>query len=151
MKLIIGADHGGFALKEHLKQWLTAQGHEVFDQGTHDGTVSVDYPAYALPVARAVVAGEYELGILICGTGIGISIAANKVRGARAALCTDTTMARLAREHNNANLLCLGGRIIGPALAEDIVAAFLAGQFQGGRHARRVAQIAAAESVSSER
>jgi ribose 5-phosphate isomerase B len=151
VKLIIGADHGGFALKEHLKQWLTAQGHEVFDQGTHDGTVSVDYPAYALPVARAVVAGEYELGILICGTGIGISIAANKVRGARAALCTDATMARLAREHNNANLLCLGGRIIGPALAEDIVAAFLAGQFQEGRHARRVAQIAAAENVSSER
>ncbi len=141
MRIIIGADHGGYTLKEAVKQHLTNSGHEVFDQGTHDATTSVDYPDYALPVARAVVAGEYDLGIIVCGTGIGISIAANKVRGARAALCTDPYMARMARMHNNANILALGGRVIGEGLALDIVDAFLAASFEGGRHTRRVKKI----------
>ncbi len=146
MRLIIGADHGGYALKEAVKRHLLAAGHEVEDVGTHDGQTSVDYPDYALPVARAVVKGRYDLGIVICGTGIGISIAANKVRGARAALCTDPYMARMARAHNDANILALGGRVIGEGLALDIVDAFLNGSYEGGRHARRVAKIAALET-----
>ncbi len=147
MRIIIGADHGGFRLKEAVKRHLLALGHEMHDVGTHDGETSVDYPDYALPVARAVVKGEYDYGIVICGTGIGISIAANKVRGARAALCTDPYMARMARAHNDANILALGGRVVGEGLALDIVDAFLAGAYEGGRHARRVAKIAALEEA----
>jgi len=145
MRIIIGSDHGGFELKALVKQHLTDLGHTVFDQGTHAPHVAVDYPDYALPVARAVVAGEYEFGIVICGTGIGISIAANKVRGARAALCTDTYMARMARAHNNANILALGARVIGAGLALDIVDAFLKGVYENERHALRVAKIMALE------
>ncbi len=145
MRIIIGADHGGYALKEAIKRHLLDLGHTVEDVGTHDAHTSVDYPDYALPVARSVVRGEYDLGIVICGTGIGISIAANKVRGARAALCTDPYMARMARAHNDANILALGGRVLGEGLALDIVDAFLAGSYEGGRHARRVAKIAALE------
>ena len=146
MKLIIGSDHGGFALKEVVKQHLTSLGHEVFDQGTHDGTVSVDYPDYGAAVARAVVAGEYDFGIVICGTGIGISLAANKIHGARAALCTDPYMARMAREHNDANILAMGGRVVGPGLALSIVEAFLKGEFAGERHTRRVNKLMALET-----
>lgn len=147
MRIVIGADHGGYGLKEAVKRHLLAAGHEVHDVGTHDGQTSVDYPDYALPVARAVVKGEYDLGIVICGTGIGISIAANKVRGARAALCTDPYMARMARMHNDANILALGGRVIGEGLALDIVDAFLGASYEGGRHARRVAKIADIETT----
>ncbi len=147
MRIILGADHGGFALKEEIEDHLIKLGHDVFDYGTHDGESSVDYPDYGRPVAEAVVAGEYDLGVICCGTGIGISLAANKVRGARAALCTDCYMARMAREHNNANLLALGGRVVGPDLALEIVDAFLAAEFQGGRHARRVGKIMAIEET----
>ncbi len=141
MHIIIGSDHGGYILKEAVKRHLNSLDHSVFDQGTHDATTSVDYPDYALPVARAVVAGEYDFGIIVCGTGIGISIAANKVRGARAALCTDPYMARMARMHNNANILALGGRVLGEGLALDIVDAFLAATFEGGRHGTRVEKL----------
>jgi len=147
MRIIIGADHGGYALKEAVKRHVVELSHTVEDVGTHDAQTSVDYPDYALPVARAVVRGEYDLGIVICGTGIGISIAANKVRGARAALCTDPYMARMARAHNDANILALGGRVLGEGLALAIVDAFLAGSYEGGRHARRVAKIAAIEEA----
>jgi len=147
MRIIIGADHGGYTLKEVVKRHLLAQGYTVEDVGTHDAQTSVDYPDYALPVAQAVVRGEYDLGIVICGTGIGISIAANKVRGARAALCTDPYMARMARAHNDANILALGGRVLGEGLALAIVDAFLAGSYEGGRHVRRVAKIAAIEEA----
>jgi ribose 5-phosphate isomerase B len=141
MKLMIGADHGGYALKEVIKQHLIDQGHDVVDAGTGDGETSVDYPDYGRAVAEAVVGGNYERGIVICGTGIGISLAANKVRGARAALCTNGYMARMARAHNDANVLALGGRVIGPELAKEIVDVFLATDFHGGRHARRVDKI----------
>lgn len=149
MRIVIGADHGGYRLKEVVKRHLLAAGHEVHDVGTHDGQTSVDYPDYALPVARAVVRGEYDFGIVICGTGIGISIAANKVRGTRAALCTDPYMARMARMHNDANILALGGRVIGEGLALEIVDAFLGASYEGGRHARRVAKIAEIEDAGS--
>jgi ribose 5-phosphate isomerase B len=141
MKLMIGADHGGYALKEVIKQHLIDRGHDVVDEGTDDGETSVDYPDYGRAVAEAVVGGGYERGIVICGTGIGISLAANKVRGARAALCTNGYMARMARAHNDANVLALGGRVIGPELAKEIVDVFLATDFHGGRHARRVDKI----------
>ena len=146
MKLVIGSDHGGYALKEVVKAYLREQGHEVCDRGTDNGETSVDYPDYGRAVAEDVAAGKYDFGIVICGTGIGISIAANKVPGIRAALCTDPYMARMARMHNDANILALGGRVVGPGLALDIVAAFLAGEFAGGRHARRVDKIMALES-----
>ncbi len=145
MKLVIGSDHGGYALKEVVKAYLLEQGHEVCDRGTDNGETSVDYPDYGRAVAEDVAAGKYDFGIVICGTGIGISIAANKVRGVRAALCTDPYMARMARAHNDANVLALGGRVIGPGLAADIVDAFLNGQFEGGRHTRRVSKIMAIE------
>ena len=146
MKLVIGSDHGGYALKEVVKAYLLEQGHEVCDRGTDNGETSVDYPDYGRAVAEDVAAGKYDFGIVICGTGIGISIAANKVPGIRAALCTDSYMARMARMHNDANILALGGRVVGPGLALAIVAAFLAGEFAGGRHARRVDKIMALES-----
>ena len=147
MRIILGADHGGFALKEEIEDHLITLGHDVFDYGTHDGETSVDYPDYGRPVAEAVVAGEYDLGVICCGTGIGISLAANKVKGARAALCTDCYMARMAREHNNANLLAMGGRVVGPDLAREIVDAFLAAEFQGGRQERRLGKIMAIEEA----
>ena len=145
MKIVIGADHGGYALKEVVKAHLLEHGYEVVDKGTDSGTVSVDYPDYGRAVAEAVAAGEAPFGIVICGTGIGISMAANKVPGIRAALCTDPYMARMAREHNDAQILAMGGRVVGPGLAVAIVDAFFAATFQGGRHARRVGKIAAIE------
>ena len=144
MKLTVGADHAGYAAKEHLTLWLTAHGHEVNDLGTH-GTASVDYPDFAGLVARAVAAGESPLGLLICGSGIGMSIAANKVRGIRAAHCTDGYQARVARQHNDANLLCLGARVSGLGVMEDTLAAFLDHGFEGGRHAARVDKIKRSE------
>ena len=138
--LAIGSDHGGFALKNEIMEHLASIGVEYKDFGTYT-TESTDYPIYGEAVARAVVSGEYERGILVCGTGIGISISANKVHGARAALCGDCYSAEMARAHNDANILCLGGRVQGSGLALKIVDTFLNTEFLGGRHARRVGMI----------
>ncbi|EGW38917.1 MULTISPECIES: ribose 5-phosphate isomerase B [unclassified Desulfosporosinus] len=137
MRVVLGSDHGGYELKEAIRKHLEAQGLEVQDLGTHS-TDSVDYPEYGFAVGNAIMKGEADLGIAICGTGQGISMAANKIRGIRAALCTETFSARMAREHNNANVLTLGGRVTGVGLALDIVDIFLKTDFAGGRHARRV-------------
>lgn len=143
-KIAIGSDHGGVELKEEIKNFLLKEGYEVKDFGTNSNN-SCDYPDYALPVAEAVVAKEYDFGILICGTGIGIGIAANKVPGIRAALCSDTFSAHATREHNDANILTLGQRVVGPGLALDIVNAFLNTEFQGGRHQDRINKISEIE------
>ena len=140
MKIGIGSDHGGFQLKEEIRKHLDSKNIEVVDYGTYN-MESVDYPDYGEKVARKVVAGEVDLGIVVCGTGIGISIAANKVKGARCALCADTYSARMSRAHNNANMLSLGGRVLGVDLAKDIVDSFLNGEFEGDRHERRVNKI----------
>ena len=139
-KLVIGSDHGGFSLKETIKEHLASRGIEVTDAGTHS-LESVDYPDVAIDVAKAVAAGEYERGILICGTGIGVSIAANKTPGIRAALCHDTFSAAMSREHNDANILTMGERVVGPGLACLIVDTWLSNSFAGGRHARRVEKL----------
>lgn len=144
MHVAIGADQGGYELKQSIVEFLIAQGHQVQDFGTHSPE-SVDYPDIAALVARAVAAGELERGILICGTGIGMSLAANKVRSVRAAVCTNCYMARMSRQDNDANVLCLGGRVLALGLALDIVQAFLGSEFLGGRHARRVDKISALE------
>lgn len=146
MKIAMGADHGGFSLKETIKQHLKEQGHEVLDLGTYD-TASCHYPVYAEKVARAVAAGQAERGILVCGTGIGMSIAANKIPGIRAAAVSDCFTAQATREHNDANILCLGERTVGPGLAMRIVDTYLAAQFQGGRHQTRLDMIAALEKA----
>ena len=138
--IAIGSDHGGFALKQEIMQHLEAAGCAYKDFGTYTAD-SCDYPDYGEAVARAVASGEYERGILICGTGIGISISANKVKGIRAALCGDCYSAEMTRRHNDANILALGARVLGPGLALKIVDTFLATEFEGGRHARRVAKI----------
>lgn len=139
-ELVIGSDHGGFTLKEAIKKHLAERGVAVMDMGTHS-LDSVDYPDVAVAVARAVAAGEYERGIIICGTGIGVSIAANKVPGIRAALCHDTFSAAMSREHNDANILTMGERVIGQGLACMIVDTWLSSAFSGGRHARRVEKL----------
>ncbi|NOY23247.1 MAG: ribose 5-phosphate isomerase B [Acidobacteria bacterium] len=144
MKLAIGSDHGGFPLKETVKAYLQENGHDVTDLGCFS-IESVDYPDFALKVAQAVASGVFEKGILMCGTGIGISISANKVKGIRAALCHDHLTASLAARHNNANILCMGGRTTGPETAKDIVDAWLNAPFEGGRHKRRLAKIAKME------
>lgn len=141
MKIAVGSDHAGYVLKESLKTVLLERGLEVVDVGT-DGTASVDYPDFAFEVGHRVSSGEVGLGLLVCGSGIGMSIAANKVPGVRAAVCGDGFSARLARQHNDANVLCLGARITGPDLLVDILASFLDARFEGGRHARRVGKIA---------
>lgn len=140
LAIAIGADHAGPALKASLVAALRAAGHQVLDLGTN-GPESVDYPDFAHAVCREVEAGRARFGVLICGTGIGMSIAANRHAGIRCALCTDATMARLAREHNDANVLALGARIVGDVLAQDILACFLATLYAGGRHARRLAKL----------
>lgn len=145
MKVAIAADHGGYKLKEEIKNWLSSMNIETEDFGCSCED-SVDYPDYALPVAQKVAAGEYDRGILICGTGIGMSIAANKVPGIRCALVHDTFSARATREHNNTNVLAMGERVIGPGLALDIVKIWLETEFQGGRHERRVEKITQIEA-----
>ena len=141
MKIALGADHGGYELKEKIKQYLAKKGWiEVIDFGTNS-IERVDYPKYGHLVAKSIVEKKVDFGILVCGTGIGISIAANKIKGIRAANCTNTTMARLARQHNDANILALGARIVGDVLALDIVDEFLVSSFEGGRHQRRVEEI----------
>lgn len=144
MRIKLGADHAGVALKTHLAEKLAEEGHEIEDLGPFSET-SVDYPDYAAAVAQAVVADPTSLGILICGTGIGVAISANKVRGVRAASCNDLFAARLAREHNDANVLTLGARVIGEGLAEAIVETFLGTPFAAGRHQQRVEKITALE------
>ncbi|MBM4367540.1 MAG: ribose 5-phosphate isomerase B [Deltaproteobacteria bacterium] len=144
MKIAAGSDHAGLALKRQLVERLRTQGHEVHDLGTHDAQ-SCDYPDYAALVARAVAQGEADRGLLVCGTGQGMAMAANRVPGVRAAVCADTFTARATRAHNDANVLCIGERVVGPGLAGDIVDAFVSGPFEGGRHANRVAKIAALE------
>ncbi|MEI7883734.1 MAG: ribose 5-phosphate isomerase B [Clostridia bacterium] len=140
MKIAIGSDHGGFELKAYLKSMLVEKGYQVTDFGP-DTSDSVDYPVYAKKVAAAVVAGEAERGILLCGTGIGMSIAANKINGIRASLVHDSFSAHATREHNDANILCLGARVIGVELAKELTNIWLQTEFQGGRHAKRVAQM----------
>ncbi|NLM51196.1 MAG: ribose 5-phosphate isomerase B, partial [Clostridiaceae bacterium] len=133
----LGSDHGGFYLKEHIKKYLQNKGYEVKDFGT-DKEVSCDYPVYAKLACCAVLDGDCDCAMLFCGTGIGVSIAANKIKGIRAALCSDPVSAALAKQHNNANCITLGGRIIGPVMAEAIVDAYLTAEFEGGRHKNRI-------------
>ena len=142
--IALGADHAGYGLKEALKGWLINHGYQVLDLGTHS-TDSVDYPDYAALVAESVVDHKVERGLLVCGTGIGMSMAANKVPGIRAALCADLYTARMSREHNDANVLALGGRLTGRETGLDILRAWLETSFAGGRHARRVDKIAEME------
>jgi len=137
MKIAIGSDHAGFPLKEKIKEFLKKEGHEVIDVGTHSQE-STHYPIYAKEVVKAVRSGKAERGILICGTGIGMSITANKFRGIRAALCTNEYMARMSRLHNDANVLCLGERVLGVELALSIVKVWLETPFEGGRHLKRL-------------
>ena len=137
MKIAIGCDHGGYALKLAVKKHLEEKGYEVVDYGCHS-TESVDYPVYGEKVGRAVAGGECELGVLICGTGFGISLAANRVKGVRAAVCSEPYSAEMTRRHNNANIIAFGARVVGEGTAMTIVDAFLGAQFEGGRHARRV-------------
>ena len=137
MKIAVASDHGGFALKEEIAKYLTEAGYDVLNLGTNSAE-SVDYPEYGKKCAEAVVSGQSERGIVVCGTGIGISMAANKVKGVRCALCTSVHMAEMTRRHNDANMLALGGRTTENELALEIVKAFLATEFEGGRHKRRV-------------
>jgi ribose 5-phosphate isomerase B len=146
--IAVGADHAGFALKQHLADHLRAAGYEVIDLGTHD-TERVDYPDFGEAVGRAVVGGEADLGLCVCGSGIGIAMAANKVAGVRAATVHDATSARLAREHNDANVICLGERFLGVQVAEDALDAWLAASFQDGRHTGRVAKISALDGSAA--
>lgn len=139
-KIAIGCDHGGIVLKESVIATLQSLGAEVVDLGTYN-TDSVDYPTYGLKVAEAVASGECEAGVLMCGTGIGISISANKVPGIRAAVVTNTYMAQLTKNHNNANIIALGGRVITPEEAKDIVTAWYTAEYEGGRHQRRLDMI----------
>ncbi len=144
MKIAIGNDHVAVEMKNHIIDYLTAKGHELVNFGT-DTNERCDYPIYGKKVADAVVGGECELGILICGTGIGISLAANKVKGIRAAVCSDPYSARLTRQHNNANIIAFGARVIGEATAEMIVDEFLNAEYEGGRHQTRIDMISAIE------
>ena len=146
MRWYAGSDHAGFPLKDALVKLLRGLGDEVQDLGAADATTRVDYPDYGARVARAVVGDRGSFGLCVCGTGIGISIAANKIAGARAALAAEPYAARMAREHNDANVLCVGARVTGVGLAEDIVRAFRDGVFAGDRHQLRVEQIAALDA-----
>ena len=141
MKIAIGSDHAGYRLKQELAGYLGELAPEVLDMGVA-GEEPVDYPDFALAVALAVARGQADLGILVCGTGLGMAIAANKVPGIRAVTCSDTFSARCSREHNDANVLCIGARVVGSGVAKDIVATWLSAGFLGGRHERRVAKIA---------
>ncbi len=143
--IAIGSDHGGVVLKESIKEFLKQNGYEFKDFGTKPGE-PMDYPDIAETVANSIVSGECEKGILVCGTGIGVSIAANKVKGIRAAHATDVFSAKMAKEHNDAHIICLGERITGPGLALEIVKAYLEAEHLGGRHGRRVDKITAIEN-----
>lgn len=147
MKIAIAADHGGYDLKETLKEYIENLGHTVVDYGT-DSRNSVDYPDFAKKLSESVAGGNEDLGVLICGTGIGMSITANKVRGIRAACVSESFGARMARQHNNANVLCLGARVVGDEVAKMIVSEFLSNEFLGDRHKRRVDKIMEVEKES---
>ncbi|HHZ00849.1 MAG TPA: ribose 5-phosphate isomerase B [Tissierellia bacterium] len=149
MKIVLSSDHGGFELKEEIKAHLIKKGYDVIDIGVKD-TQSVDYPDYGKRAALMVAGQEADRGIVVCGTGIGISIAANKVKGIRCALCTNEYMARMSRMHNNANMLALGGRVVGRGLALDIVDAWLSAEFEGGRHEIRINKIMDIENSKDE-
>jgi ribose 5-phosphate isomerase B len=144
VRIAIGADHAGFPLKQHLIATLRRLGHDVDDHGTHSED-PVDYPAICAGVGRAVVRGQADRGVVVGGSGQGEQIAANKITGVRAALCNELYTARMSRQHNDANVLAIGGRIVGPGLADEIVALWLTTAFEGGRHQRRVDQISAIE------
>lgn len=144
MKIAIGSDHGGYTLKNEILHHITEKGHDVKDFGTCSSS-SVDYPDFGLAVAEAVRSGEFERGIIVCGTGLGISITANKVPGIRAAVCTDSFMAKMSREHNDANVLALGERVVGIGVALDIVDVWLNTDFAGGRHKIRLDKISEVE------
>jgi ribose 5-phosphate isomerase B len=148
-RIAIGSDHAGYLLKQHFIEVLDAMGIEVTDLGT-DSTDSVDYPQICASVGRAVRDGEADLGVVIGGSGQGEQLAANKVRGVRAALCNDLYTARMARQHNDANVLSIGGRVVGEALADEILTTFLSTAFEGGRHQHRVDQISAIEQAELE-
>lgn len=139
-RIAVGSDHAGFELKNLLANHLRQLGHEVTDLGTH-GPDRVDYPDFGAAVGRAVAAGEVDFGVCVCGSGIGIAMAANKIRGVRAATVHDATSARLTREHNDANVICFGERLTGPQVALDALDAFLNASFEGGRHAERIAKL----------
>src|SRR5262249_8929470 len=146
MRIAVGADHGGYPLNERIIEELRQAGHEHTDFGTHDGSVPDDYPDYAKQVGEAVQSGAAEIGILICGSGVGEAVAANKLRGIRAALCGDTYSAHQSREHDDCNVLCLGARVTGVEFALDIVRSFVAAKFTGEeRHRRRLTKVAAME------
>ncbi len=145
MRIAIGSDHAGFEQKEQLREHLVSHGHEVADLGTDSAERSVDYPDYAVAVAKRVAGGEADYGVLVCGTGLGMAIAANKIDGVRAVNVTDPEFAKLAREHNDANVVAVSGRFIPEQLNEEIVDAFLDTAFGGGRHAGRVDKITQAE------
>ena len=146
MRIVVGADHAGYPLNERVIEELRQAGHDITDVGTHDGSVPDDYPDYAKLVGEAVQTGAAEIGILICGSGVGAAVAANKLRGVRAALCGDTYSGHQSREHDDCNVLCLGARVTGAELALEIVRAFVAARFTGEeRHRRRLAKIAAME------
>ena len=145
MKIAMASDHGGYELKENLRVWLEEQGHEVEDFGCYS-LESCDYADFAEPAARAVADGKCERGIVICTTGIGISITANKVKGIRCALCSEPVSASLTRHHNDANMLAMGAGMTGPMMAREIVTAFLTNDFDGGRHQRRVDKVMAVEN-----
>ncbi len=147
MKIAIGNDHIGVELKEHIKKYLEDKNYTVVDYGTNS-TERCDYPVYGKKVADAVAGGECNFGILICGTGVGISLAANKVKGIRAVVCSEPYSAKLSRQHNNTNIVAFGARVIGSATAEMIVDEFLNAEFEGGRHQRRVDMISAIEEGS---
>ena len=149
LRLAVGADHAGFHMKNTLVAWLQAQGHAVHDFGTH-GPDSVDYPDFAHEVCEAVTSGAAEFGVLVCGTGLGMSYSANRHHGIRCAMLSETTSARLSRQHNNANVMAIGARMIGDEMAIDILRTFLASGFEGGRHERRVAKIETAASSDRE-
>lgn len=140
MKIAVGSDHAALTVKNHVIEYLQAKGHEVVNFGT-DTADSVDYPVYGEKVARAVAAGECERGIVVCGTGVGISLAANKVKGIRCVVCSETYTARYSRLHNNTNMLAFGARVVGPGLADMLIDAFLETPYEGGRHERRVQMI----------
>ncbi len=147
MKIVVASDHAGVDLRQEMADEARALGHEVTDLGPAPG-VAIDYPVNGALVGRLVAAGEYDLGMLVCGTGVGISIAANKVSGIRAVVCSEPFTARLSRQHNNSNVLAVGARVVGPGLARMIVHEWLTAEFEGGRHARRVALIEDPETAT---
>ena len=147
MRIAVGADHGGYPLNERIISELGSAGHEIIDFGTHDGSRPDDYPDYALAVGESLQSGDADIGIIVCGSGIGASVAANKLIGIRAAMCGDTYSAHQSREHDDCNVVCLGARVTGPELALDIVRTFVAARFTGEeRHRRRLDKIAKIES-----